>query len=389
MTFKRREPQQKLPQSPSNTSEQAQSSYRSVIEGRDTDYPCMACMRAWSVEQLELKCRNPECRAPQIDAESQPPVCVSCSTRATMYCPDCGGTCLALTVEQLRNAIVLVGARHAGKSVYLATLLQEMKRVLPGFGISVSHPDHESDVAFAAYLSTVVTKRQLPETTFFDRSHPLHLTLERDGSRESLSVVLYDPPGEVFEEAERDRRTLIAAARGVILLVDAEQVRFNPGLVDATLQVVKRDMEAVRHRVFGESDLWASGVRLAVVASKIDTLLEGEQSILSSEILYDRRRVGFELEELRDDRRRVHTAVRQGLLDSQAGNLVRLAENNFITAYFGVSSLGTAPLEIHPGPGAEWSNTKSVVAMLRPTRVMDPLLWLLDEFGILSSDEDE
>ena len=366
-----------------------QDGFRPVVEGPPDARPCLDCAQAWPVEQLTLGCTNDTCENRSPDISKDPPVCVGCGSLAEYFCPTCKNPISPLTVEQLRNAVILVGARNSGKSVYLATLLQEMKRLLPRFGISVSHPDHVSDRAFAACQSEVVVQRRLPGPTVFNKAKPLHVRLERRRSKsadapiDAISLVLYDPPGEIFEEEARTRRGLVSAARGVILLVDAAVAYKAPADTDSALQVTKRDMEAVRKAHLDHRGLRTAGIKLAVTLSKIDVIMRRERRLIDPGVFYDRRSREFSLNELRQDRDKVDAQVRKALESLEAGNLVQLAENHFDTKYFGVSSLGTAPLKVKAGPGADWTEQQELIATLRPTRVVDPLLWLLDEFNFL------
>ena len=355
------------------------------FDGTTEQYPCLICLRGYSPSEFSYRCEV--CKSTDVDASKTPPRCRNCNGLSVAVCenPSCDGMPLApLTIGAMENAIVLVGGRNSGKSVYLAVLLEEMKQVLPKrFGIDVAQPDVRSDETLQKYIREIRIHRRLPAPTVRGGTpRLLHLRLERpaeEGKNTFLNIVLYDPPGEIFDDKSRRYRGLLAAARGVILLVDADQLRLHPSSVDSTLQVVKRDLEEIH------SHSALSQVLLAVTLSKFDTFFSNTPRVFSPELLGGHSVASLSQKEMRRSIQASSTELQNVLRDLGAGNLVSLARNHFQAEFFGISSLGQAPLLVYPGPGAtSISEKQEMVAAIRPVRVMDPLIWMLEMLGFLS-----
>ncbi|MFI6902305.1 hypothetical protein ACIBKY_13660 [Nonomuraea sp. NPDC050394] len=317
--------------------------------------------------------------------------CPSCSREsAWRVCPSCHSRLPAEYCANPGKIVALVGAKHAGKSTYIAVLVHElMNRVGEELHSSIVPCDdrtierYKQDFAGPLYgerkllLSTqsAVASPRDPLVYLFTR------TVGRLRRRTaSLTLVLFDTAGEDLRQREMSELHLryLSAADAVIFLLDPLELpgahaaltgaaRARSGTLAGDLMSDQMDVVArVTELLRGKSGKLT--IPAAVALSKIDELRESMER--QSALHRAREPIGaLDL----DDRDAVDEQVRSLLHQWEAGMIDRYLQQHYTTyALFGLSALGSVP----EGEAVARSG-------IRPYRVEDPLLWLLYRFKML------
>ncbi len=285
--------------------------------------------------------------------------------------------------------IALVGARDAGKTVFMTVLIHElMNRVGARFNASVGGSDDHTRHRFHADYETPLYEeaRLLGATrrTGVTRE-PLvfRFTTQRRGlaGRRPQHTLLsfFDTAGEDLTSGESVEANLryLNNADGIILLLDPLQMEGTRQLVPARTRAPGRVENRPLDMLGRVTDLLMSRpgaanrliqVPMAVCLTKIDAL-HGELDEGSP--LHRPQPTAPFFDE--SDSQDVHAQIQQllhrwdgGGVDGHVGNHYRNAR------YFGVSALGGVPDEGNRVRGG-----------VRPYRVADPFLWMLSEFGVI------
>ncbi|MFI7706693.1 hypothetical protein [Nonomuraea sp. NPDC049480] len=320
-------------------------------------------------------------------------VCPHCSREtAWRVCPSCHSRLPAEYCANPGKIVALVGAKHAGKSTYIAVLIHElMNRVGEELDASLVPCDdrtierYKTDFARPLYGDhKLLPMTQSSGTVPRDPLVYLFTRTVRGRLRSrttSLTLVLFDTAGEDLRQREMSELHLryLNAADAVIFLLDPLEL---PGaqaaltgaakerggtlandLMSDQLDVVVRVTELLR-----KSDKGRLAIPAAVALSKIDELRESMER--QSALHRTRDPIGaLDL----DDREAVDEQVRALLHQWQAGMIDRyLSQHYHDYALFGLSALGAVP----DGETVARSG-------IRPYRIEDPLLWLLYRFKML------
>lgn len=296
-------------------------------------------------------------------------------------CPNCHKSLYSRFGEGSDRRLTLIGAKNAGKSNYIAVLVQELANKIGGrFGFAMQRMDqHTSDVYDSRYYGPVYRLGQRVEGTDRVRRRqdaiaPLVFGLNSISGNNLATISLFDPPGEgVINERNVERfHHFVFNSHGLVLLVDGEKLVTGGGHGDefreatTVLEVAVRQLEADR--------TWRRRLRpyLAITVSKAD-MLRG-LSDLPAEILkapsydHDFDEAGY---------RRVSSEVETLIRRRGGGNFCRIAKAAFgpdHVGFFLVSSFGSNP---DPRTGR--------IPVLDPLRVVDPFLWLMTRTGIIES----
>jgi GTPase SAR1 family protein len=319
-------------------------------------------------------------------------VCPSCSREtASRACPSCHNRLPAEYCANPGKIVALVGAKHAGKSTYIAVLIHElMNRVGEELNASLVPCDdrtikrYKEDFARPLYgdhklLDSTQSSSAVPRDPLvylFTRTIAGRLR----SRTASLTLVLFDTAGEDLRQREMSELHLryLNAADAVILLDPLElpgaqaalhgSAKERGGtlagdLMSDQMDVVVRVTELLRKR-----DKGRLAIPAAVALSKIDELRESMER--QSALHRTRDPIGaLDL----NDREAVDEQVRALLHQWQAGMVDRYLSQQYDDyALFGLSALGAVP----EGETVARSG-------IRPYRIEDPLLWLLYRFKML------
>jgi len=323
-------------------------------------------------------------------------------------CPDCRGlsglracpachTPLPHGFGQAASPLVaMVGAKGAGKTVFLTVLAHELTGNLPRrFDVDVRLTGERHDTAagsswVSSYVEAVFADRRLfPQTEAAGRSRREPVVFQWRSERRSLTgarrtrssyLSFYDTAGEdlLGQDSTRDLRYL-SCADALVVMLDSFSLAGSrrkggvpPGAVvceEPASQVLARVTQLLRRsRALGGGGRIT--VPLAVVLTKIDAFFDllGENHVVT--------RVppagpGYDEQAGRD----LHEHLRSLLRDWAGDDLDTYLNDHYTDyRYFAVSALGAEP---------DYRRSLVDPGGVRPHRVADPLLWLLNRCGVL------
>ncbi|HSK76725.1 MAG TPA: hypothetical protein VLQ45_09725 [Thermoanaerobaculia bacterium] len=376
---------------------------------------CPYCFESYKLAATPFRCASPAQRCtPEVDAvraskwQDNAPIgrvlppgkrqkdnrCPNCSqVSRKRICPHCHMD-LPHTTGKYRNLIfAVIGAKEAGKSHYIAVLIEQIrKHIGPALGILLEplddhtikryrqdfyEPIFRKGIAINATQSALADRRvQLPLV------YTLTLTgkdiFGRDAIKGVVTLVFFDTAGEDLNS----RTTMgtvnkyICQADGIILLLDPLQLpnvrdRLNGSVTlplenTETSSIIERTTELIRgeRKLSLETKIKAP---LAVAFSKFDAVdpLLDPQMQLNAEPDH---RAGYDLA----DFHAVTSEMQSLLQDWDGGVIPQQATTHYRrSGFFGLTALGCNP-----------GQDKKIPRVL-PRRVEDPFLWLLHCHGLI------
>ncbi len=365
---------------------------------------CPYCFEQFALRDMVFRCENRSCVAPQRDArlfehwgeESMARFFSSSGTRLTSQCPSCNQetrtrlcpVCHKNVPEsfglQPEHIIAVVGAKNVGKSHFLAVLIDHIRKGLGAqFDMTIEFLDEETNRRYMDNLYNPVFRdhKTIPITRSAHVDHTVRLPLlyrlsrRKDDKLESMAILaFFDTAGEdLTDQNVMDQFCkYIMNAQGIILLLDPLQIDAVRGqLGSVTLPEKEADPLDIVQRITnlmlkhaqqgGEAKIETP---MAVCFSKFDMVLPLMDP--SMQILYKANHNGFydadDCKAIQGELEALLTMWDQiGLL-----NLIRVRYKQY--AFFGISSLGVAPL----------GNT---ITAVKPFRIEDPFLWLMHSAG--------
>lgn len=312
-------------------------------------------------------------------------LCPKCNTKTTkMICPICHNELPHTTGRTKEYLIALIGAKEAGKSVYIAVLINALKQYI-GQKLNSSlvalndetikryqkefyEPLYEKKELISATLpATAVLKSPLIYRFSIGKKNIFGM-----GGHNVVTLVFFDTAGEDLNSIEIMRREIkyISNSSGIIFLLDPLQIpAVRDRLPEDTVlpteytqpeEIVTRVVNLIRedHKI-SENELIK--IPVAVAFSKIDaiTSIFHQGSALSRASPHEDQ---FEI----DDCEIVSSEMQAYLQEWIGPNLNNIMDHNFKHfSYFGLSSLGATP------DGGKLTEEVS------PFRIGDPFLWVL------------
>lgn len=301
--------------------------------------------------------------------------------------------------------LTVAGARGAGKSVYITVLVQTLRRLASSLGWSFVHANESTQNNFEReYYEPMFGRNQLLQGTrgleaadAYQRE-PLIWRLDRGGSHPPVYIVIRDIAGEELEAAGQPVRKFDYFNRA-----DLTMFLFDPMRLPSVVQALDGIIPAVDEKRLGTT---AQGVlpcllaqmenytgRFAMVVAKFDALQQMTVSdnrivnalanpaamfnrdstfipVGNTVYVVDPERFKYESEILDQEIRSLLSAMNEKVLTQMAENALK--RKNVPIHHFAVSSLGDTP---------EHEN-RLTVRGISPFRVLDPLLWVLNEDGL-------
>lgn len=326
---------------------------------------------------------------------SEDGLCDVCRRAAFIrLCPVCHNPIPHSAEEGSDTIFTVLGPRGAGKSHYVAVLIDQLRNPFSAeFGSTLTPASDRTTVKYRNeyYKRLFEEGRTLPSATPYDDERaardPLiyYLRLDKGKPPRSCTLAFFDTAGEDLDSVERvdalNIGSFVAAASGIIYLVDPLQIPY----VNARINVEDKPDASpdVGDRLGYIADILRSrkGLRpgdridvpLAVVLTKADVLMKGPEDDEEEEVLlgpessvrvmrrrgtYDERNfdeVGAEVEEY------LRRTVSEGFIQA----VDRFSKHE----YFAVSALGSSP------------SGEAIPRGIAPFRVEDPLIWLLNTCG--------
>ncbi len=381
---------------------------------------CPYCFELFHLRDTPFRCTSPAPRCPpEIDSVRERAWGGKVATPlgrvlpatgrfvATMSCPACKESSkkrlcpschmdLPHTVGEFRNVtLAIIGAKEAGKSHYLAVLIERLRNhVGPAMGFVLAPlNDHtirryNADFYDPLYRQKTVIRATASALADAKVREPLIYSLSFTGKgflrpkriSQVVTVAFFDTAGEDLN----DQDTLsvvnkyIYRSDGIILLLDPlqiEHVRANlrdgsalPSQNTETADIISRTTNLIVQGK-GLSMETVIPIPLAIAFSKFDAVNElvDPQMQLNADAKHDG---GYDLE----DFEAVDGEMR-ALLESWHGRTITSqAEGRYKkVGYFGLTALGCNP------------HSTNKVPIVMPRRVEDPFLWLLHSHGLIAT----
>lgn len=309
-------------------------------------------------------------------------------------CPHCHNELPSLFHQADSHIISVIGARDSGKTHYITVLINELLQKGHTLDIQTIPQDVGEDRAqitskrYAEYYKKPLLgrKEQLGQTQknakdLYPLIYQISSGQKQFGKIKALYLVFYDTAGENFNDKEELKKlaNYLINSSGIIFLLDTFRIsRINETLTKKGLGITNvdtsfRDVFGQMHQLlqqFGKLKInTKSDVPIALTFSKIDEVISNnlleddiQEFTLRKESSYLRTRLYSE-EEINE----VCYDMRSLLSQWGEEGFISDVERSFSkTGYFGVSALGATPVG------------GMLKGDIRPHRVMDPLLWILD-----------
>jgi len=387
---------------------------------------CPYCYEEISARQIWFRCTGRISRsgrrcAPQVDpvlrdrtgfTEALPPPFGGDGRQSSAPCPDCGDettiricpVCHSRLPVQFGKVpsrlIVPVGAKEAGKTVFMTVLVHElMHQTGQRLNAAITGADDSTRERFTRdYERPIYRDCELlaPTTTAAGTPHraPLvfRFTTEGHGRRAGLAgraepqrtlLSFFDTAGEDLRSQRSVEQNVryLGAADGILLLLDPLQMPGARGLAAAGTRLPTPGttddepanvLENVTDLILGaqvKKPTDRISKPLAIVFTKMDALLHDLKD--TSPLLRPPPQAPYF-----DDRDSlaVHTEMQRLLARWNGSRIDQIAELNYRHyRYFGVSALGESPT----------ADNRVSSRGVRPYRVTSPILWILAQFGII------
>lgn len=310
-------------------------------------------------------------------------------------CPHCHNELPSLFHQADSHIISVIGARDSGKTHYITVLINELLQKGHTLDIQTVPQDVGEDRAqitskrYSEYYKKPLLgrKEQLGQTQqnakdLYPLIYQISSGQKQFGKTKALYLVFYDTAGENFNDKEELKKlaNYLINSSGIIFLLDTFRIsRINETLTKKGVGITNvdtsfRDVFGQMHQLlqqFGKIKLNAkSDVPVALTFSKIDEVINNnlleddiQEFTLRKESSYLRTRL-YDDDEIKE----IGNDMRSLLAQWGEEGFIADVERSFSkTGYFGVSALGSTPIG------------GMLKGEVRPHRVMDPLLWILDK----------
>lgn len=329
----------------------------------------------------------------------RPDQCKKCSRRITQrMCPMCSSS-LPASIDELSDiTIAVVGAKGAGKSHFIALLIQRITQLYRTFDWSLQALTEKTIKNYKSNFYEPLFRDQntLEATKKNIEPEPLMYSLKFRKTNKRIMLVFFDAAGEHFDNEEKMSTVnrYIYNAAGIICLMDplqlppvrqelAESGMALPDQATDTAEILERLNRLIRSgydqkgKSLGEATI---PVPLAVAFSKIDALKTTDPGY-SGRLLFDAESMVYQ-----DSRYDGYLdAAEMNTIDSHMTSWLEVADPMMgilnqcrdykKVKFFGFSALGAPPTQ---------DNSK-LSCPPRPIRVEDPFLWILAENGFMKT----
>ena len=362
-------------------------------------FVCPICLSEYSKSEIKYVC--PVCKQESTKGlfEREPVKCktAGCNGHATLRtCPKCGEVLPRESIETDNLTFSIVGVAASGKTNYITTMMHELRDVP---GISVMPENEETRRSYDQNCSLVYEKHVKLQGTHAGSNTPQIWCIKNIKKRHGNTVptytfTVYDGAGEDYESRLNHTDTAcryIEVSKAVILILDPlilSSIR-KPGVIDP--DVMQSSIVGTGHasqekdasKIVGDLASYIKQARgisvakrlnlpVAVVLSKFDTIMNhpafARNALVKQESM-----------SMRDGRvnineiNQVDQEIRDWLYAVDEGMFIDALEANFSNfKLFGASSFGGAP-----------SITGKLPSIIKPHRVLDPLLWLFKLNGFV------
>jgi len=328
--------------------------------------------------------------------------CKSCSKKLTQrICPECQGV-LPYVIDDLSDiTIAIIGAIGAGKSHFIALLIQRIIQLYKTFDWTLQALTEDTITTYKNNFYKPLFKDEitLEATKANETQKPLMYSLKFKKTRKRIMLVFFDAAGEHFN-SEQSMHTLnryIYNASGIICLMDPLQlppIRKEVESLGIKLPEMKKGTEKtgteeILNRLNNiirigysqkEKDLKDKNIPipLAIAFSKIDTLKTTDPNY-TGRLLFDQESVIYQDSRYhgyldKKELETINTLLHSWLTEANQTGILNQCGDFSKHKFFGVSALGAPPQQ-----------NNSLSCPPRPLRVEDPFLWILAENGFIST----
>lgn len=328
--------------------------------------------------------------------------CPQCGHESfSVICPCCHNVIPKEMVKNRGYIISVIGARSSGKTNYITVLIDQLKKYggkLGNLGILASTvADDRRDCTQVRYQTDfydVLFKRGvLPAQNRINDQRskvPLIYTVTQKGVKDPLYLVFYDTAGENFNDPrniEKNARFL-NQSDAIIFLLDTFSIPYVHEKLNIN-QDIELNYDVVLNNIidYFKRDKKSADVHfkkpMALAFSKIDAILQHAEKFEDTSIpgmSIDQNSPylsggGVSLNDINSVSKALHDVLSQSWSES---NFVLNIGNHYKNhRYFGFSALGKEP------------NADNTISGIQPYRVLDPLVWILNElkYPLLKSKE--
>lgn len=322
--------------------------------------------------------------------------CPQCGKKSYLViCPHCHNRIPKRMVKEKGYIISIIGAVNSGKTIYIATLINELFRYghfLGNIGTTASavasidgfntHKRYEEDFFNVVYKGSKLPGNTNPNEV--KNKIPLIYELGQQG-KPPIYLVFYDTAGENFNVLKNIASNVkfLNQSDAVIFLLDTfsipyvhDKLKAPMGLSDIKDRYDKIISNLITHFEEGNRHIRDAHYKkpMALVFSKIDVILKNDELFQNTAI------PGMSIERNSSfldgsgvnlsDIDSISDGIRAGLNSWNEQNFINSMENHYKNVkYFGISALGGMP-----------DIKQQRIINLRPYRVLDPLVWILHQF---------
>ena len=330
-----------------------------------------------------------------------PATCDVCGTETKRFvCPHCHNWLPSEMISEGAEIVSIIGAPNSGKTVYFISLIHELIKYGYKLGLTAipkdegPEKDKKTSMIYREKSKALFEMNSLPEKTAplgeNERSIPLifSLTFKLPKSKlpkKTIYLVFYDTAGETFQDKEdMNMAKYLEESSGIILLLDPYTINPMRKTIENAVEVSDNVAASDEHHVLQRLLDYVSdasklkGKPLALTFSKIDAFINGleasGQSIPGIDLESNSTflKTGkFSLEHVDAIDSTLLGALNE-YCDGLGLRLRTTAEAAFQeqnVKMFAVSSLGCNP------------NADSTLDVVKPYRVLDPLIWVLYKMG--------
>jgi hypothetical protein len=293
-------------------------------------------------------------------------------------CPHCHNPLPGAYGKYPVKFISVIGITGAGKTVYLSQMCKYIAKQLSYFSITVTPTSPYAREYIEA--NPVIMGRELPAGSPPERlQQPLCFDLMyRHENREIYhTIVFYDIAGENCVDPEKMKGfgRFVEHADGILLVIDPDQ--FNEASNDDAQPV--RVLETIYHVFQNKHSDKVRNLPIAVCISKGDKIAREmiQQNLDDMQFLKDRSE--FYLPKFNaDNYNGIHDAIRKFVEDNDNNLHTRMRNYYDNYNYFLFSAIGTSTKKI------EGTELDTPAGPTNPTRVMEPIAWLLLKYKFIT-----
>ncbi len=318
----------------------------------------------------------------------------SCGARSTVkVCPECHNELPANFGDSKSHIISVFGGRASGKSHYITVLTNEIRNRGYHLGLSLHPVDlgdnrnyYTSNMGSVLY-ETLYEKHQLLEQTQQKQRYPfiyeLRSSIDKKSKSDITFLVFYDDAGEnmTSQDALLTSRYVLNSS-GMIFLLDSDEIhsgydniediqRKNKNMGNATFRKAFDTLKNTFEKFNKVNKYNKIDIPIAITFSKFDDLvtrdlITNNNSILNEEGQYITKG-HYDAKEMKEINNEIVALLEYFSLEQFIWDV----SNTFMTSsYFGMSSLGKS---------APTGDSRTLSGDPLPKRVLDPLLWILDQ----------